>query len=134
MDDSKPAPGPDRNKAVSDDVGPSPSPSRDRPANTDDQRVKELEDKVWTLELDNEVKENLLLQAKERGEADRKDLLAYSHHIGQLETEKEHLAKLLEGPRDGQPTAAGDRETPRVAETEVVVHEEEEEESNDDAG
>ena len=60
---------PDRNKAVSDDVGPSPSPSRDRPANTDDQRVKELEDKVWTLELDNKVKENLLLQAKERGEA-----------------------------------------------------------------
>ena len=57
------------------------------------------------------MKDNLLLQAKNRGEADRKDLLVYSHRIGQLETEVEHL-KQLQAPK--QPTLGDNEKSPET--------------------
>lgn len=58
---------------------------------TTDSKAKELEDKIWKLELDKGVKDSLLLQAKERMEADGKLLRGYSRLIGQLETQVNHL-------------------------------------------
>ena len=92
--------------------------------------------KIWFLELDNRVKENLLLQAKDRGVVERKERLAYSRRIGPARmsswTENELLTKLLgRGLRTAgrQPPATGGPTGGRGG----GVVPEGEEESNDDA-
>lgn len=106
-------PGRDKGGVLSGAGGPSPSLSdRDREPG-DAQRLKELEDKVWNLELDNKVKDQLLLRAKEEKQEDRKDLLTYSHRIGELETENQQLKLLAGGEQEKELK-------PEIAETEVV--------------
>lgn len=65
------------------------------------------------MELDNKVKDQLLLRAKEEKDEDRKDLLTFSHRIGELETENQQL-KLLTGGQQEKEVE------PERAETEVV--------------
>lgn len=84
-------------------------------------RIKELEDKIWKLELDDGVKGELLLQAKEKMEADGKLVRGYSRLIGQLETQVNHLAienRQLKGLPPG-PTG-NDNVDSNVAEAEVL--------------
>jgi len=62
-----------------------------------------------------------------RSETDRKVLLAYSHRIGQLETEVEHL-KQLQAPK--QPTLDDNKEAPEALEVEVTEPGEQREEAS----
>ena len=65
--------------------------------------------KIWFLELDNRVKENLLLQAKDRGVVERKERLAYSRRIGPARNGKRTADQAIgERPKDSRPTTAGD--------------------------
>ena len=66
-----------------------------------------LKGQEWSLELDNKVKDQLLLRAREEKEEDRKDLLAYSHRIDELEMENVQLKRL----NAGQPTLDDNKET-----------------------
>jgi len=98
----------DKGGALSDAGGPSPPLSDKNQEAGDPQSIKELEDKVWSLKLEDGIKERLLLQAKKDKDADRADLLALSREVGVLATENKQLRGLLAA--GGQPTGGADRQ------------------------
>jgi len=96
--------------------GPTPEPRQKEALSSEQEKAPELQalkDKVWNLELDNKVKDHLLLRAKEEKDEGRKDLLTFSHRIGELETENQQL-KLLAGGKQEKEVK------PEIAETEVL--------------
>ncbi len=71
-----------------------------------DERVKELEDSVFNLEIDKRAKEQVINHLKDQVRADRTEftekLVTYTRLVGQLETQ----LKQLEAPKENHTAAA----------------------------
>ena len=71
-----------------------------------DERVKELEDSVFNLEIDKRAKEQVINHLKDQIRADRTEftekLVTYTRQVGQLETQ----LKQLEAPKEDRTAAA----------------------------